>query len=217
MKKLIEGIEKFQTDVYPRKRSLFMDLAASQNPRWLFITCSDSRIDPSLLTQTHPGELFICRNAGNIVPAFGHPGGITATIEYAVMALDVRHIVVCGHSDCGAMKGVLYPDAVKHMPAVAEWLTFGASARMMVEENFAHLEGAEKLRVLTEQNVIAQIDNLRTHPSVGARMRQGRLDIHGWMYDIGTGGVCEYSRTRDEFIELKVDRADELYGSGVFR
>lgn len=211
MKNLIEGITKFRKDVYPSHRTLFRDLSSSQKPPWLFITCADSRIDPSLLTQTRPGELFICRNAGNIVPAYGHPGGITATIEYAVMALEVRHIIVCGHSDCGAMKGILHPEAVKHMPTVASWLRFGDSARMMVEENFGHLIGDEQLRVLTEQNVISQIDNLRTHPSVNARLRQKRLGIHGWFYDIGDGSVKEYIPARHAFVELSTAKMEEIY------
>ncbi|MEZ5352273.1 MAG: carbonic anhydrase [Bryobacteraceae bacterium] len=211
MKKLIEGVARFQREVYPTHRTLFKDLASSQNPRWLFITCADSRIDPSLLTQTRPGELFICRNAGNIVPAYGHPGGITATIEYAVMALEVRHIVVCGHSDCGAMKGILCPDSVKDMPTVAQWLRFGDSARMMVEENYSHLVGEAQLRALTEQNVVAQIDNLRTHPAVSSRIRQKRLQIHGWFYDIGDGSMKEYLPQKEAFVELTPEKMEEIY------
>lgn len=213
MKKLVEGLAQFQQTVYPVHRALFEDLASSQSPRWLFITCADSRIDPTLLTQTQPGELFICRNAGNIVPAYGHPGGITATIEYAVMALNVRHIVVCGHSDCGAMKGILYPDAVKEMPTVAQWLRFGDAARMVVEHAHPELSGPEKLRAVTEQNVVAQINNLRTHPCVSSRLRLSQIDIHGWFYDIGTGSVSEYDAASDSFIELSVEKAEQLYAA----
>jgi carbonic anhydrase len=123
MKALVDGVKKFQQTAFPAHQDLFSELASGQSPEWLFVTCADSRIDPCLITQTKPGELFLCRNAGNIVPPFGEAmGGVSATIEYAVMALGVRHIIVCGHSDCGAMKGVLHPDKVAHLKS-RSWTT----------------------------------------------------------------------------------------------
>lgn len=200
---LINGVGKFRRDVFPAHEDLFCELASTQSPRWLFVTCADSRIDPCLLTQTKPGELFLCRNAGNIIPAYGEAvGGVSATIEYAVMVLGVSHIIVCGHSDCGAMKGVLYPERVTHLKTVAAWLRYGDSARQVVEENYRHLAGDDLLRVVTEQNVIAQLDNLRTHPCVAARVRQGRLDLHGWYYDIPNGDVVSYNAAQNRFSAL---------------
>ena len=167
MDKVISGLAKFQDEVYPEHRELFETLASGQSPETLFITCSDSRIDPCMLTQTKPGEIFIIRNAGNIVPAYGEMiGGVSATIEYAIMALKVKDIIICGHSDCGAMRALLNPQSVSHLPAVSAWLRQAESARFVVQENHSHLSGPELVTAMIEQNVLAQLDNLRTHPSV---------------------------------------------------
>jgi len=137
MQKLIQGLRKFQDDVFPAKRELFERLAKGQQPSTLFITCADSRVMPDLFTQAEPGELFAIRNAGNIVPPFGRqPGGVTATIEFAVVALGVRHIIVCGHTDCGAMKGLLHPESLAAMPTVASWLMQADATRRIVLENY---------------------------------------------------------------------------------
>jgi len=204
MKKIIEGLSKFQQEVFPQHQELFAELASGQRPEVLLITCSDSRIDPTLLTQTKPGDLFIIRNAGNIVPAFGQAvGGVTATIEYAVMALGVKDIVICGHSNCGAMGGVLHPEKVAKMKSVAAWLHFGEPARLVVEEKYGHLSGNELLNVLTEQNVLAQLNNIKTHPSVAAGLAKGTLKVHGWVYDIGKGDVTAFDSTADGFVPLR--------------
>ena len=163
--------------------------------------------DPGLITQTKPGELFICRTVGNIVPAWGETtGGVSATIEYAVLVLGVKDVIVCGHSDCGAMKGVLYPQSVAKLKAVSSWLSYGDRARMIVQESYSHLEGEMLLRVLTEQNVITQLDNLRTHPSVAARLEQGLLNLHGWMYDIRSGNVSASPFNHRRFVPLRTVR-----------
>jgi carbonic anhydrase len=204
VKKIIEGLSRFQEDVFPQHEDLFAELASGQRPEALLITCSDSRIDPSLLTQTLPGDLFIIRNAGNIVPAFGQAvGGVTATIEYAVMALGVKDIIICGHSNCGAMGGVLHPERVAKMKSVASWLHFGEPARLVVEQKYSHLSGNELLHVLTEQNVLAQLNNIRTHPSVAAGLSKGALKLHGWVYDIGKGDVAAYDPAADRFVSLR--------------
>jgi carbonic anhydrase len=204
MKKIIDGISKFQKEVYPEHRELFEELSTGQSPEVLFITCSDSRISPTLLTQTKPGELFIIRNAGNIVPAYGPVmGGVTATIEYAVMALKVKDIIICGHSDCGAMKGVLYPEKVASLKSVAAWLNHGDAARAVVVENYPNLPEPEKLMTLTEQNVLAQLRNIQTHPSVNGALQGGRLRLHGWVYHIGSGQVTVFNRAKDKFVPLQ--------------
>ena len=204
MKKIMEGLSKFREEVFPRHQELFSELASGQRPEALLITCSDSRIDPTLLTQTQPGDLFIIRNAGNIVPPFGQAlGGVTATIEYAVMALGVRDIIVCGHSDCGAMGGILHPEKVAQMKHVAAWLRYGDPARLVVEQKYSHLSGARLLMVLTEQNVLAQLNNLRTHPAVTAGLAKGELRLHGWVYDIGSGEVTSFDPSKDCFMPLR--------------
>lgn len=188
MRKLIEGALRFERDVFPQQRELYRELAGGQSPRWLLIACSDSRVVPSLLVQAGPGELFICRNAGNIVPAHGdHSGGVAATIEYAVQVLKVRHIIVCGHSDCGAMKAVLHPEAVRELPAVASWVAYAARARAVVLETASGESEQRLIELLTLENVLAQLDNLRTMPCVAAKLSSGALALHGWFYDIAHG------------------------------
>ena len=204
MKDLLEGAVRFQTKVYPEKRDLFTRLAAKQTPRALFITCADSRVVPDMLTQCEPGYLFICRNAGNIVPTYGGSamGGVSATIEYAVVALNIEHIVVLGHSDCGAMKGILHPDQVKHMPAVASWLHHGDIARLMVEENYPGLDERGQLTAIIEENIIAQVEHLRTHPSVATRLARNKVSIHGWLYNIENGSLWAFDADEGAFVPL---------------
>src|SRR5262245_50108210 len=142
MQKLIEGIHQFQTAIFGSQRELFERLVDGQRPDALFITCSDSRINPNLLTQTEPGELFILRNAGNIVPRHRRGnGGESATIEFAVAALGIQDIILCGHSHCGAMQGLLRSDRLAELPAMAAWLTHADTTRRIISEKYQHLEG----------------------------------------------------------------------------
>jgi carbonic anhydrase len=188
--KFLGGVSRFQRDVYPQHQDLFEKLAVGQRPEALFITCADSRIDPCLLTQTKPGELFICRVIGNIVPPYPDAiGGVSATIEYAVGVLEVPVVIVCGHTDCGVMKGALNPEALQEFPNVAHWL------------RYAKVEHRDLL-TLTERNVVAQLNNLRSHPSVASRLKEGDLTLHGWVYHIGDGKVTSYHPEADAFLPL---------------
>jgi len=208
MDKLIEGLKKFQSEVFHSKRALFTKLSQGQEPRALFITCSDSRIDPTLFTQTDPGELFILRNAGNIVPSYGGMlGGSTATIEYAVAVLGVKHIIVCGHTDCGVMKALLHPEKVEELPAVRSWVVQAEATRRIVRENYANLYGDDLLVATIQENVRLQLDHLRTHPTVAARIRRGVLTIHGWVYSIATGDIWAFDDDRQEFVSLVAPKA----------
>ncbi len=203
MQKLIQGIHQFQQDQFRSLHNLFEALAKGQNPDTLFITCSDSRIDPCLLTQSQPGELFILRNAGNIVPPHGTPqGGEEATIEYAVSVLGVKDIIICGHSHCGAMDGLLNLDKLTDLPAVASWLSHAESTRRIIRENYTHLEGQALLAAAIEENVLVQLENLRTLPSVASRFMRGNLHLHGWVYKIETGEVFAYDPSQGQFISL---------------
>src|SRR4029077_3870482 len=162
---ILQGLQRFQKHVYPKNRDLFQKLALGQRPEALFITCADSRIDPCMLTQTKPGELFIARVIGNIVPRYPKTiGGVFATIEYAVGVLGVTDVIVCGHTDCGVMKGVLNPDAVAPLTSVAAWLNYAQPARQAVPRQETKSD-AEFLLAVTERNVVEQLSNLRTHPS----------------------------------------------------
>jgi carbonic anhydrase len=187
---LLRGVNDFSERVFPESEELFRSLAQDgQSPHTLFITCADSRVVPEMITQTQPGELFVSRNIGNIVPGYGEMlGGVSAVIEYAVMALKVRQIVICGHSDCGAMKGLLNPASSDHMPTVEVWLRNAAAARSVV---FARKVDTEQdtLVALVEENVRLQLAHLRTHPAVAAGLTTGQLAVQGWVYDIEHGKV----------------------------
>lgn len=203
MEKLVQGFLKFRSEVFGEKKALFTRLSQSQAPRALFITCSDSRVDPTLLTQTDPGELFILRNAGNLVPPYGAmQGGTTATIEYAMAVLKVPHIIVCGHTDCGVMKALLQPDDVQNLPAVKEWMGQAETTRRLMQEIYADVDGNDRLIKTTQENVRAQLEHLRTHPSVALQLRRGKVDLHGWVYSISTGDIWVYDFHSQEFDSL---------------
>jgi carbonic anhydrase len=180
VQKIRDGIRRFQQEVHPAHRSLFESLAGGQQPEVLWITCSDSRVDPALVTQTRPGDLFVLRNAGNLIPPYGSGSGTeAATVEYAIRGLGVRHIVVCGHSRCGAMAAVLDPDSAAAMPAVQACLNVAGPPRLTGPE--ATLENQIR------RNVTQQIGHLGTHPAVSDAMGRGELELHGWVYDFVAG------------------------------
>ncbi len=203
MQKLVQGLHQFQSQFFSTHKELFERLGKSQAPETLFITCSDSRIDPNLITQTGPGELFIVRNVGNLVARYDeHVGSTAAAIEFAVVALKVKEIIICGHSNCGAMKAVLDPASLDAMPAMKAWMANAGETRRLVRENYGHLEGDAKLTATVEENVLVQLENLRTHPSVAAAMTRGELRAHGWVYKIQTGEVFAYDAAQAEFAPL---------------
>ncbi|WP_455199876.1 carbonic anhydrase [Kaarinaea lacus] len=209
MEKLVKGFLKFRNEVFEKKRALFSRLSSQQSPRALFITCSDSRVDPTLLTQADPGELFILRNAGNIVPPYGSmQGGSTATIEYAVSVLKVPNIIVCGHTDCAVMKALLHPEEVKDLPAVRAWVNQGETTRRIMCEHYTDCEDDERLSIATQENVRSQLDNLRTHPSVALALRDGKVKLHGWVYAISTGEVWVYDFDTEGFVLLTEKAAE---------
>jgi carbonic anhydrase len=190
MDKLVHGLQHFQAHVFRHKRELFRRLAAGQRPMALFITCSDSRVSPDLITQAEPGDIFVLRNAGNIVPPSPHSGGELATIEFAVVELGIRDVVVCGHSDCGAMKGLLAPDSIsERLPAVARWLRHAERTKEIVDSEHQGLASGDILEAAIRENVLVQMENLRTHAFVRERVEQGKLRLHGWVYKFETGEV----------------------------
>jgi carbonic anhydrase len=194
MKKLIKGLREFQTNYVSTHRELLEQLSHGQKPRFLFITCSDSRIDPNLITQTDIGELFIIRNAGNIIPPYGAAnGGEGASVEYAVNALGINQIIVCGHSHCGAMKGLLKLNQLQEdMPLVYDWLRHTEATRRLLKENYGDYSGDELLEIAIAENVLTQIENLKTYPVVRSRIFKGDLKIYGWIYHLETGEVLAY-------------------------
>ncbi|KVD30325.1 carbonic anhydrase [Burkholderia ubonensis] len=202
MKDIIEGFLQFQRDAFPKRAELFKDLATHQNPRALFISCSDSRLVPELVTQREPGDLFVTRNAGNIVPSYGpEPGGVSASVEYAVAALRVSDIVICGHSDCGAMTAIATCKCMDHMPAVGSWLRYADSARV-VNEARTHESAHHRVDAMVRENVIAQLANIQTHPSVRLALGEERVALHGWIYDIESGRIDAFDGATRRFVSL---------------
>lgn len=190
--RLKAGVVRFRKEIYPERKDTYIQaVSAPQRPLALFVTCADSRIDPETITQTGPGDLFVMRNIGNMIPAYGEMlGGVSAVVEYAVSALKVRHVVVCGHTDCGAMAALMQPDAMAEMLAVKNWMT-NAAAALSVAKSLAKKDEqpGDFARRLTEENVLLQMQHLRTHPSVAGAMAREELTISGWVYDIGRGEV----------------------------
>lgn len=202
MQKLLEGLRQFMTSVHQSERALFQSLASGQRPDVLFVTCSDSRVVPNLFTQTGPGELFTIRNAGNLIPPAELPSGEAGSIEFAVQALNVKDAIVCGHSDCGAMKGLLTPASLERLPRVAEWLAHAARTWRIVETRCEGLSAAERLRRAIEINVLVQLSHLAAHPVVAERLATGDLRLHGWVYDIGAGQVSAFDSQLEQFVSV---------------
>ncbi|MBX9602306.1 MAG: carbonic anhydrase [Bryobacteraceae bacterium] len=207
MDKILAGVARFQREVFPEQRDVFQKLAFEQNPRALFLTCADSRVMPNLITQCKPGELFQCRDVGNIVPPYGAAyGGVSATIEYSVSVLGVKHVIICGHSDCGAMRALLHSERLAKLPSVLGWLHHAEAARRTVMEVEPLPPEEQLLRALTEQNVVTQLTNLRTHPSVAVKMAKGELSLHGWFYEIETGEVYVLNESKKAFEPVSGNR-----------
>lgn len=185
------GVARFQDQVYKQQQELFRTLARDgQAPKYLMVSCADSRVVPELITQANPGDLFVCRNAGNIVPPFAvKNGGVSSTVEFGVMALGVTEIIVCGHSDCGAMKGMFNQEALNTMPNVKAWLAHAEPAFEVVKECYGHLDKDGQVAALTQENVAIQLVHLQNHPSVAAGLAAGRLQLHGWVFDIESGKI----------------------------
>jgi carbonic anhydrase len=205
---LIGRVFSFEKTVFPASGDLFAKLSAhGQYPKALMISCADSRIVPEQILQAQPGDLFVCRNAGNIVPPYATMnGGVSSTVEYAVAALGVRDIIICGHSDCGAMKALAYPEGLEKMPNVAAWLRHGAAAEHIESSCCNHLSDHDRIRAISLENVIAQIAHLRTHPSVAVAIARGEMALHGWFVDIHAGQVLGLDGETGQFVPLREDQ-----------
>ena len=207
MQKLEAGIHRFQATYFRKHRGLFESLAESQRPETLFITCCDSRVDPTLILNAAPGELFVVRNIGNIVPPVerGVLGGVSAAIEYAVQVLNVGHVVVCGHTNCGAIAAILQPERVAHLPLVSRWVDLSSRIPQLIEERYGHLEGEERMTAAVEENVLIQLENLRSFDFVAKKLDAGELQMSGWVFKIATGDVFDYDPITGQFLELGAD------------
>ncbi|MBS2034968.1 carbonic anhydrase [bacterium] len=207
MKLLLERYKEFRQSVLSANRQFYENLVLGQEPDTMLITCSDSRICPESMFGYKPGEVFVLRNAGNIVPSYGGgaSGGEVATIEYAVAVLKVKHIVVCGHTGCGAMKALLDPDSVSSLPGVAEWLRSAENTRRVVMDSNLKADPAELVSVASRENALCQLDNLRTHPAVASAVRQGKLQLHAWVYKLEDHVVEAYNPETHRFEPVMAD------------
>src|SRR5262245_22526216 len=208
MEKLVRGIHQFQTTAFSAHRELFETLSQGQRPDTLLITCSDSRIAPELLMQAQPGDLFVLRNAGNLIPPYGAAnGGEGATVEYAITALGIKHALVMGHTNCGAMKGLLHPESLTEMPPFTESHRHADATRHVVDECYPDLKGVDLLNAAIKENVLVQLDNLRTYPKVAALMAKGTLTLHGWIYEIESGQILAYDPQVSHFVPITTGSA----------
>lgn len=200
MKKLIKGLHKFQTKVFPIKKDFFQELVKGQKPEALFITCSDSRINPNLMTSADPGELFILRNAGNIIPSYGQGLSEEATIEFAVSELKVKNIILCGHSHCGALQAAINLKKINHLSSLHEWVQKNIEPTLeLVKKNYQDLDKLAFMSVLIQEHVLKQIENLKTHPVVKEAIARNKLAIHAWIYQFETGEIDSYDLDEGQF------------------
>jgi carbonic anhydrase len=203
MQKLVKGIHSFQKGFFASHSRLFEQLATGgQQPETLFISCSDSRVVPNLITSAGPGELFIVRNMGNVVPHPSLGGGTAAAIQYAVEVLHVESIVICGHTQCGAIAALLHPETVENLEFVKPWLAQADGVRRLIEDSYAHLDAEMRSTVAVQENVLAQLENLRSFSFVTERLEAGTLLISGWVFKISTGEVFAYDPELGEFTPL---------------
>src|SRR5215207_1475964 len=172
MEKLVQGIHRFQAEYFRPRHELFERLTGGQNPQALFVTCSDSRVMPDLITQSEPGDLFVLRNAGNLVPPHGAApeSGEAATIEYAIASLKIQDVIVCGQTLCGAMHALIHPEDVADLPRMRRWLGHAEATREIIRTQYADHAPDLKWRATVEENVLVQLENLRTHPCIAAAL-----------------------------------------------
>ncbi len=204
MKKLIKGLHKFQTEVFPIQKDFYEKLTKGQHPEILFISCSDSRINPNLVTSAEPGELFILRNAGNIIPTYDAGGSEAATIEFAVSLLKVKDIIICGHSHCGAVEASLKLDTLSNQPSLHSWIKNNISPTLaLVQENYPDIDRDSLIDVLSQEHVLQQIENLKTHPVITKMIAQQKLTLHAWIYKFESGDIFSFNQNEGQFELIK--------------
>lgn len=203
MDSLFKGALRFRERSFANNKELFEKLGQQQKPHTLFIGCSDSRVVPELITKAMPGELFVVRNIANIVPRYRVSKeyvATTAAIEYAIVALNVENIVVCGHSNCGGCNALFSTkEQMKNLPNVEHWLEQSADVKQTVIENYPDVSEAEREWITEQVNIVAQLDNLMTYPLISERYNEGKLKLYGWYYVIDKGEVYNFNTETREF------------------
>lgn len=203
MENLIKGILNFREGDFDAHKELFKELKEEQKPHTLFISCSDSRVDPNMITGSLPGELFIIRNIANIVPPFRDTHDYVATtsaIEYAVLSLNVENIIVCGHSNCGGCAACLKPEEfLEELPHTKKWLELCHPVRDRVLRDISENEYEKREWLMEQANVVEQIKHLLSYPYIRERVKSGKMKISGWHYIIETGEIFIYDKDKGEF------------------
>ena len=221
LRKLIMGIVEFREQLLPQYAGRFRELALTQSPEALFVTCSDSRVVPHVLASTNPGDLFTLRNVGNLIPA-ASPDGLSigdfseaSAVEYALLALEVGNIIVCGHSECGAMKALLARSQTPGAPNLSKWLHHADTAAFRLEHE-GPLDASLKAHdQLSQLNVLVQLEHLASYPIVRDQVAGGRLCVSGWWFDIGSGSMYAYRRESQSFEKIDRALAERLVGEMV--
>lgn len=204
MKKLIRGLHKFQTEVFPIQKDFFQKLTEGQEPEILFVTCSDSRINPTLVTSADPGDLFILRNAGNIIPPYSIPSGEAATIEFAITQLKVQHLIICGHSHCGALDAAIHLNSFKNQRQLYAWIEENVSPTLaLIHKNYKELDATSLANILLQEHVLKQIENVKTHPVVMDAIDKNSLTLHAWIYRFEEGNIYSFNPHDEQFGLIK--------------
>lgn len=208
-KRLLEGIRGFKENEFIPKQEFFKDLSDKQNPHTLFIGCSDSRVVPNLITQTFPGELFVVRNIANLIPYYKKHSdtylATTAAIEYAVNQMNVSNIIVCGHSNCGGCAALYQDKELANLPHTKKWMELAHPVKKIVEEKIAKNKIAlEQRSLFTEQlNVVEQMSHLLKYNYISKKVKEGKLNVMGWYYNIEKGDIYNYDKNLKRFIRIE--------------
>jgi carbonic anhydrase len=210
MKKLIQGITDFRKNLTEENRALFAKLALGQKPDALFIACSDSRVVPNLFASTNPGDLFVLRNMGNLIPPFSaniRESCASAALEFSVFSLKISNIIVCGHSECGAMQALMQGTDPICCPHITSWLEYGKDSLDRVNNGFTVNAALAKHNQISQVNVLQQMDHIMSYPFVKERVANKQLRVHGWWFDIAHADVYCYEQSLNQFVLIDEQEA----------
>jgi len=216
VKKLVQGIVEFRRKARPASRETFARLALGQSPDTLLIACSDSRVAPNVFASTEPGDMFVIRNVGNLIAPCGadglshSDGSEAAAIEFSALALDVSHIIVCGHSDCGAIRTLLDGKQGLQAPHLQAWLRHAGEASRRFDAGIRMKADLPVHSQISQINVLLQLEHLGTHPVVRDRLAAGRLALHAWWFDIARAEVLAYEEAQGRFVLIDEAGAERI-------
>ena len=211
MKKLIQGIVDFRKNLTEESRALFAQLALGQKPDTLFIACSDSRVVPNLFASTNPGDLFVLRNIGNLVPPLSAPleeSSAPSILEFSIFSLKVSDIIVCGHSECGAIQALVRGIDARSCPHLESWLKYGKEAVTKVRAGSILDRNLSEVNQISQMNVLQQVAHIMSYPFIQERVKKKELRVHGWWFDIGHADVYCYEKEQNKFILIDEKEAN---------